>query len=73
MFDVVFIYEYQEKLDGLTTRPVEEGTEGIGSSQWAGQSIRSGIESANRQVRETTSRESGGDVLGGDAQSSAKA
>jgi hypothetical protein len=54
---------------------LEEGTEGNGSNArlFIGQSVRSGIESANRQVRETTSRQSGGDVLSGDAQSSDKA
>ena len=71
---VAFSHEYQEKIDGITTRTSESESGQAGSKiSWSGQSIQAGIESANRQLRETTSRESGGDVLSGDAQSSDKA
>ena len=71
----IYSHEYQEKIDGITTGSSEEipGSAGSVAGLFAGQSIRSGIESADRQVRETTSRQSGGDVLSGDAQSRSQA
>ena len=64
---VAFSAEYQEKIDALTAGTVEGESAPAGSEVWAGQSIRAGIESANRQARETAGGQPGGDVLGGDA------
>lgn len=64
---VAFSAEYQEKIDALTARTAEGEAAQAGGGVWVGQSIRAGIESANRQLRETSGGESGGDVLGGDA------
>ena len=64
---VAFSAEYQEKIDALTAGTVEGESAPAGSEVWAGQSIRAGIESANRQLREAAGGESRADVLGGDA------
>lgn len=64
---VAFSAEYQEKIDALTAGTVEGESAPAGSEVWAGQSIRAGIESANRQARETAGGQPGGDVLDGDA------
>lgn len=64
---VAFSAEYQEKIDALTARTAEGEAAQAGGGVWAGQSIRAGIESANRQLRETSGGEFGGDVLGGNA------
>ena len=65
---VAFSAEYQEKIDALTTGTSEGGPGGVGGPQWTGQPIRAGLESADRQVRETAGGEPGGELLGGDAQ-----
>jgi hypothetical protein len=66
---VAFSSQYQEKIDALTTGVTEEGAAGAaGRQQWAGDSVRAGLEGADRQSRETAGGEPGADVLGGDAQ-----
>ena len=60
-----FSSEYQEKIDALTTGTSEKTTGNIGGPQWTGQSIRAGLESADRQLRETSRGEPGVGVLGG--------
>jgi hypothetical protein len=57
--------EYQEKIDALTTGVSERTIGNIGGPQWTGQSIRAGIESADRQLRETSRREPDVGVLSG--------
>lgn len=64
---VAFSAEYQEKIDALTARTTEGEAAQAGGGVWAGQPIRAGIESANRQLRETSGGEPRADVLGGDA------
>jgi hypothetical protein len=64
---VAFEAEYQEKIDALATGTAERIAGATGAGVWSGQSVRAGLEGANRQLRETASREPGGDVLGGDA------
>ena len=71
---VAFSHQYQEKIDVVATGISEEATGAVGGSQWSGQSVRSGIEDADRQVREAASGQPVGqlgDVLGGDAQRTA--
>ena len=63
--ETAFSSEYQEKIDALTTGVSERTIGNIGGPQWTGQSIRAGIESANRHVRETSRGEPGVGVLGG--------
>ena len=65
---VAFSHEYQEKIDALTTGTAEGEAAQAGGGVWVGQPIRAGLESADRQSRETAGGEPGGDVLGGDAQ-----
>jgi hypothetical protein len=64
---VAFASEYQEKIDGIATEATEGKRGETGTGVWRGQPTRSGIESANRHVRETESRESDSSLLGGDA------
>lgn len=66
---VAFSHQYQEKIDGLATRTPEGTTAASGGEVWTGQSIRSGLEDADRQSREAASRESDVQrepVVGGD-------
>jgi hypothetical protein len=63
--ETAFSSEYQEKIDALTTGVSERTIGNIGGPQWTGQSIRAGIESANRQLRETSRGEPDVGVLGG--------
>ena len=63
-----FSHQYQDKIDALATGPSEGSAAGAPDGQrWQGDAIRSGLESADRQAREATRGEPGGDVLGGDA------
>jgi hypothetical protein len=64
---VAFSVEYQEKIDALTIGTSEKATGDFRGSQWSGQSVRQGLENADRQLRETSSGEPDGDVLGGNA------
>ncbi len=62
-----FSTEYQEKIDALTIGSAEEGAAGVGGPQWSGQSVRQGVESADRQTREASGGQPDADLLGGDA------
>jgi len=67
---VAFGTQYQEKIDAISTGVAEGSAGGIGSPQWSGQSVREGLENADRHARETARREPDvepGDVLGRDA------
>jgi len=65
---VAFSHQYQEKIDGISAG-ISEGSpaKAPDGQRWQGDAIRSGLESADRQVREAARGEPGGDVLGGDA------
>ena len=57
--EVAFSHQYQEKIDGLATGRAEAATGAPGSAGgWQGQSVRAGLENADRQSREAASRES---------------
>ena len=57
--EVAFKNQYQEKIDDITSR-VAEGKRGeAGAGAWAGQSVREGVEAADRWARESE-RESAG-------------
>lgn len=64
--DVAFGHEYQEKIDAITTGSAEGSAAQAGGREWAGRTTRAGLESANRQARETARTQPGGDVLGRD-------
>jgi len=68
---VAFSHQYQEKLDAIATGNAE-GTAGeVGGPQWSGQPVRAGLESADRQARETAGGQPDGGTdtpVGGDAQ-----
>lgn len=53
---VAFSNQYKEKINGFTTGFTERATENIESQRWAGQSIREGIDWANRQNRESSAK-----------------
>jgi len=61
--DVAFGHEYQEKIDAITTGSAEGSAAQAGGREWAGRTARAGLESANRQARETARTQPGGDVL----------
>ncbi len=62
---VAFSSQYQETLDALTTGISQKESRQTGGEVWTGQSIRQGLEGANRQLREAASREPGRHLLGG--------
>ncbi len=62
---VAFSAEYQEKIDALTAGTSESQIAQARGGIWAGQSVRQGLE--NHRLRETSSGEPDGDVLGGNA------
>ena len=64
---VAFSHQYQEKIDAITTTESEGIVEDAGAAVWQGQSIGSGIEDANRQIRETSLQQSSRDILSGNA------
>jgi hypothetical protein len=51
--EVAFRNQYQEKIDAITTRTTTSGGSKAGAAAWAGQSIREGVEGANRWARES--------------------
>ncbi len=57
---VAFSHQYKVKINGLSTSLTEGGARGLGGQKWSGQSIRTGIEDANRQLREAARGESDG-------------
>jgi len=67
--NVAFSHEYQEKIDAIATGTTQGAAQEVGGQEWSGQSVRAGLESADRQAREAAGSEPDGDALGGDAPS----
>jgi hypothetical protein len=59
--EVAFSHQYAEKIDALATGASEGGAEEVRGKEWTGQSIRAGIESADRQSRKTAGGQPGGE------------
>ena len=51
--EVAFKNQYQEKIDAITSRTTTSGRSKAGAAAWAGQSVREGVEGANRWARES--------------------
>lgn len=65
--NVAFSHEYQEKIDAISAGTAEGAAQEVRGQEWSGQSVRAGLESADRQARETAGSESDAGVLGRDA------
>jgi hypothetical protein len=66
--EVAFKNQYQEKIDAITNRTTTSGRSKAGAGAWAGQSVREGVEGANRWARESeqqagTEVQPGGELL----------
>lgn len=64
---VAFSHQYQEKIDALTAGQPEGAAGATDGQRWTGDTVRAGLESADRQARETAGAQPGGELLGGDA------
>ena len=51
--EVAFKNQYQEKIDAITSRTTTGGRSKAGAAAWSGQSVREGVEAANRWARES--------------------
>jgi hypothetical protein len=66
--EVAFKNQYQEKIDAITSRTTTGGRSKAGAAAWSGQSVREGVEGANRWARESeqqagTEVQPGGELL----------
>lgn len=68
--EVAFKNQYQEKIDAITNRATKGKPGKAGAGAWAGQSVRQGVEAADRWARESAEQSAGqgavqpgGDVL----------
>ena len=59
--EVAFKNQYQEKIDAITSRTTKGGRNKAGAAAWAGQSVREGVEGADRWARESE-QQAGGEV-----------
>ena len=57
---VAFSHEYEDLINGYPAGKFEEISGALRGQRWAGQPVKAGIESADRQLREAASRESDG-------------
>lgn len=51
--EVAFKNQYQEKIDAITNRTTTGGRSKAGAAAWSGESVRDGVEAANRWARES--------------------
>jgi hypothetical protein len=66
--EVAFKNQYQEKIDAITSRTTTGSRSKAGAAAWSGQSVREGVEGANRWARESeqqagTEVQPGGELL----------